>query len=256
MMKISQRKIEDLLTDIAKEYPSPLREAQLQDVKRIAFNISLISIVKGTSCRVCDIGGGIGLFSAGCAALGMKSVLVDDFSDDINRKSGDSVLNLHRRLGVEVMYHDVIRDGLEFPAENFDAVTTFDSMEHWHHSPKRLFKQVYDMLKAEGLFVLGVPNCVNLRKRITVPLGLGKWSSMSEWYEADIFRGHVREPDVDDLRYIARDMNLSHVRIVGRNWLGYQSKFSIVRTLTPFADHILRLLPSICSDIYMIGTKK
>jgi hypothetical protein len=47
-------------------------------------------------------------------------------------------------------------------------------MEHWHHSPKRLFRQVSDkLLKPGGRFVLAVPNCVNLRKRLSVPLGVG-----------------------------------------------------------------------------------
>ena len=43
--------------------------------------------------------------------------------------------------------------------------------------------------------MVGVPNCVNLRKRLTVPLGRGKWSPMADWYEQPSFRGHVREPD-------------------------------------------------------------
>jgi hypothetical protein len=88
-------------------------------------------------------------------------------------------------------------------------------------------------LKPGGLFFLGVPNCVNLRKRITVPLGAGKWSAIEEWYEREMFRGHVREPDVGDLRYIARDLGLRDVRIFGRNWLGYASRHGWVRALTP-----------------------
>ena len=45
---------------------------------------------------------------------------------------------------------------------------------------------------------------------------------MAHWYEPELFRGHVREPDVDDLRYIARDMGLEDVvvakgaEVVGR----------------------------------------
>ena len=76
----------------------------------------------------------------------------------------------------------------------------------------------------DGLFVLGVPNRVNLRKRVFVPFGYGKWSSMKDWYESPVFRGHVREPDVDDLRYIARDLHLRDWQVFGRNWLGYSSQ--------------------------------
>jgi hypothetical protein len=63
----------------------------------------------------------------------------------------------------------------------------------------------------------------------------------------------VREPDVDDLLYIARDMKLIDVRVTGRNWLGYRSRFKPVRIVTPLADHVIRAFPSLCSDLYLTG---
>ena len=128
-------------------------------------------------------------------------------------------------------------------------------MEHWHHSPKALFGHLMRALRPGGLFFLGVPNCVNLRKRITVPLGRGKWSTMADWYEPPRFRGHVREPDIDDLRYIARDLGLREVRIIGRNWLGYQSRRRWARALVSIVDRPLQQRPSLCSDIYLLGRK-
>jgi hypothetical protein len=86
-----------------------------------------------------------------------------------------------------------------------------------------------------------------------VPLGIAKWSSMADWYEAKTFRGHVREPDVDDLRYIARDMGLVDVEVMGRNWLGYKNRRPWIRRLTPLVDVPLRVLPTLCSDIYLVG---
>ena len=62
-------------------------------------------------------------------------------------------------------------------------------MEHWHNSPKKLFHEVMAKLKKGGIFILSSPNCHNLRKRISVPLGYGKWSSMEGWYEEEKFRG-------------------------------------------------------------------
>ena len=45
--------------------------------------------------------------------------------------------------------------------------------------------------------LLGVPNCVNLRKRITVPLGRGKWVVHGRLArQRPTSGGHVREPDV------------------------------------------------------------
>ena len=201
---------------------------QIQDISRISFNIGIVlDSIKSkphSELEICDLGGGIGLFSVGCAAYGMKrTVLVDNFDDAVNHRLGESILDLHKGLGVEVISCNVVEKNILDISGKFDIITTFDSMEHWHHSPKRLFHQVIEKLNTGGAFILGVPNCVNMRKRISVPLGVGKWSGMQEWYEVDKFRGHVREPDVNDLKYIARDMGLVDIKIYGRNWLGYYS---------------------------------
>jgi SAM-dependent methyltransferase len=247
--------VEGILERVARSYPSEFIDDQLRDIPRIAFNISLaINGADPTAMSICDIGGGVGLFSTGCAALGMNVLLVDDFADPINRCVGDSVFVVHQKYGVRILSRNVITDGLADVSERFDVVTTFDSMEHWHNSPKRLFRQVGNqLLKPGGRFVLGVPNCVNVRKRLSVPLGIGKWSSMEDWYEEPEFRGHVREPDVADLRYIALDMGLKDVQILGRNWLGYGSRFGFVRLGTWIADRPLRMFPSLCADLYMTG---
>jgi len=252
--------LHDVLRNVANEYPKDMVDGQVRDISRISFNIGVaLDAAKHkphSELEICDLGGGLGLFSIGCAAYGMKrTVLVDDFDDPVNHRVGASILDLHRSLGVEVISCDVVETGILDITGNFDIITTFDSMEHWHHSPKRLFHEVVEKLNPGGAFVLGVPNCVNIRKRITVPLGIGKWSGMQEWYEADKFRGHVREPDVSDLRYIARDMGLVDIKIYGRNWLGYYSASQAIRFATKIMDYPLRLKPSLCSDIYMIGRK-
>ncbi|WKU05078.1 bifunctional 2-polyprenyl-6-hydroxyphenol methylase/3-demethylubiquinol 3-O-methyltransferase UbiG [Micromonospora sp. HUAS LYJ1] len=247
-------RIRNSLERLALSYPPGRRQGLRREIDRQAFQIGLVHrLAPGGS--IADIGGGTGLFSVGCAAVGMTAVLIDDFADPANRTSGDEALHVHRTNGVKIETRDVITDGLGLGPDSMDVITTFDSMEHWHASPKRLFAEVMTALRAGGWFLLGVPNCVALRKRLTVPLGHGKWSSMEVWYEQPTFRGHVREPDVDDLRYIARDMGLVDVRIMGRNWQGYGHRLAVVRTLTPVADRLLTAFPSLCSDLYLLGRK-
>src|SRR5262245_43239605 len=237
-----------VLRGVATQYPRVMVDEQVRDIPRIAFNIVIALDTAQpkphTELEVCDIGGGIGLFSAGCAAYGTKrTVLIDDFDDSVNHRVGASALDLHKKLGVEVIARDVVEKGICDVTGTFDVITTFDSMEHWHYSPRRLFHEVIGKLNPGGVFVVGVPNCVNLRKRITVPLGIGKWSAMQDWYETDKFRGHVREPDVGDLRYIACDMGLVDARIYGRNWLGYYSGSLFIRAASQIMDYPLRLWP-------------
>jgi len=254
-MNDQQSRIEQALRDVISRYPADQQPRQIEDIPRQAFHVGLVMSAKGSSARVCDIGGGTGTFSVGCAAVGMKATLIDDFRDSINIRQGTNVLDVHRSYGVDVISRDVVEQGIEFPPESFDMVTTFDSMEHWHHSPKKLFAQVMRCLAPGGVFLLCGPNSVNLRKRVMTPLGRNKWSHMNDWYEQERFRGHVREPDLDDFRYIARDMGLVDCKTFGRNWLGYVGRSGWRQTLIRAIDAPLRWFPSLCADIYIMGRK-
>lgn len=251
---LTQNEIHEILRSTAERYLEAA-PTQLKDIPRIGFHIKLVADAVGRRARVLDLGGGMGMFTPGSADVGMQATVVDDFSDPVNLRQGLTVLEaVHQKAGVTVVQRDIIDEGIDFPPNSFDAVTTFDSMEHWHHSPKSLFASVMQVLRPGGLFLLGVPNCKNIKKRIAYPLGLGNWSNMSDWYEQKRFRGHVREPDTSDLRYIGRDMNLTDVRIFGRNWMGYDIG-GLTATITRFTDSPLRLFPSLCSDIYLWGKK-
>jgi SAM-dependent methyltransferase len=241
-----------VLVEIAMEYPAQMIERQLQDVARIGYHIGLVQRYGKTGGRICDIGGGVGIFSPGCAALGYDTTLVDDFKDGINLRFGNGAFAPHAKHGVRMVSRDVVAEPLDFPENSFDLITTFDSMEHWHHSPRRLFHGLRKALAPDGIFIVGVPNCNNLRKRITTLLGLGHWSAVRDWYEPDVFRGHVREPSVSDLRYICKDLDLDILTIAGRNWLGRRS----YPLLTKLTDRALRTRPGLCADIYVVAAKR
>ncbi|MCP9456542.1 MAG: class I SAM-dependent methyltransferase [Nitrospira sp.] len=259
-----QKALFKTLLEVVAQYPPHLRAAQERDVPRQAYHARLLfdylERVGKTpgNCTVMDIGGGVGMFTLLCRALGWgRVVLIDDFRDPVNEELGDGILDIHRQAGVEVITRDVIKDGL--PSElgsDVDVITCFATIEHWHHSPKRVLHQAWEKLKPRGVLIISVPNCVNVRKRLTVPFGYGKWSQMKDWYETERFRGHVREPDVEDLWYIARDLGMKQVLVKGRNWAGYVSGSALIRWCTGMADALLQLRPSLCSDLYLIGEKE
>jgi SAM-dependent methyltransferase len=237
-------------------YPQRLAVLERKDIARVAFHIGLLVRHAKPGGTVCDVGGGVGLFSVGCAAAGYQAVLIDDFRDAVNIEFGQSALAAHHRLGVHVVSRDAVESGLGLARESLDAVTSFDMIEHLHNSPKRLYEEMVEALRPGGYFLLGAPNCLNLRKRLSTPLGRGGWSPLSEWYETPRFRGHVREPSVADLRYIARQIGLERIRVHGRNWTGLHSHKRLIRSLTSLADRPLRLRPALCGDIYVEGYKR
>jgi SAM-dependent methyltransferase len=247
---------ERVLDSMWRKYPEDLAPGQRGDIPRIAFHIDLVLSRLGRDISLWDIGGGIGMFSLGCAALGMKVTLVDDFGDGVSSGAGARILDLHRSYGIRVMQRDVVKDGLGLEGESTDAVTSFGSIEHWHSSPKAVLHAAARSLRAGGLMVVNAPNCVDIGKRIGVVLGDARWCSMEDWYETPVFRSHVREPSVADLIYIARDLGLTRCTILGRNWgriEGLISRGGPAGIVARAADRILRLRPTLCTELYLLG---
>lgn len=232
-------------------YPDYVRDTI---VRKTSFQFRMLQSRVEPGSTVCDVGGGWGAFAWCAAAMGMRSILMDDFGDPGAQQS-DLRSQLPLTAGVSVIQRDILKEGVDFPDGSIDAFTSFDVLEHLHASPKGLLHQMMRALRQGGTLLIGVPNCVNLRKRLSVLMGRAKWSSMSDWYEAETFRSHVREPDLDDLRYIGRDLGLRNVQIRAANFMGYENASRPLRALARLADRPLRLRPSLCSDLYLIGQK-
>lgn len=245
----------EILAVIEGEYPVEMRTYIRNNLERFVYQVEkTIEFMGGRTGTLLDVGAGFSPFALICAKLGMNITIADDFGDPMH--VDQSVLAIFQKYGVRVLSGDIFRMEWPFAEGELDVITTFDSMEHWHQSPKELFHKLFGLLKQRGVLWINVPNCVNMRKRITIPLGYGKWSSMRDWYENPVFRGHVREPDVDDLRYIAKDLGCAHPVIDGKNWIGYRSPKMWIRLLTPWVDKLLQLNPALCSDIYIVVRKE
>lgn len=193
----------------------------------------------------------MGMFPLAAVKSGYTFYAVGDYKDPINLIVGDAALNILRSHGVHIIEQDILSGPLPFSPNSAEAITIIGAMEHLHHSPKKLFHQCAEILKPKGVFIIGGPNSANLRKRVMAPFGKVSWSRMADWYEQERFRGHVREPNIDDYRYIARDLGLVNVELHGRNYMGAVNR----PFLTAVIDAALRWFPSLCSDIYMVASK-
>lgn len=255
----SDRTIEEILLEMhSKFYNTSNPRSIIRKLKKTVDHVNLVrhatAHLPGT-VTLCDIGGSFGDFASGCAAVGMNALFIDDFLCRCHGDESSPKYEVHKQYGAKLISRDVIAEGIDFPDDSIDIFTCFATMEHFHNSPKKLFAQVMLALKPGGVFLLSAPNAVDLMKRLTVVLGTADWSPMSAWYEEPLFRSHVREPRVADLKYIARDMRLVDVQIFGRNWTAHTIRNPLLRTLGLAMDRVLRFVPSLCGEIYLLGKK-
>ena len=248
VVSIERRDIIEALCRVQEDYCAEIRADTIKQKKRDVFKIGLVA-KRGSS--LCDVGGGLGAFGPACAALGMKVTVIDDFRDEVNFRVGESGFAAHRKYGVRVISADASK-GIPIN-EQFDVMTCFASIEHYHNSPKRMLHSMVDHLVPGGLFVLSAPNAVDIMKRLQTPLGRAEWSGIEEWYEPQVFRGHVREPIVSDLSYIARDLGITRPRIMGRNWVWNQNSF--LKIVLETIGGIVQYWPSLSTEIFLLGNK-
>ncbi|MEA2369643.1 MAG: hypothetical protein QOH12_37 [Solirubrobacteraceae bacterium] len=247
------RALAETAAEILAKVPS-LAQFGLTDDSRLRhdFELRLIDRRHGLKGSLWDLGAGSGLFAMAASRLGMDVVAVDDYLDLDRHGMREPILDLFATYDVEVIDCDIVAAPPTFEAP-VDVVTTLHTMEHLHASPKQLYQDVREALAPGGLFVLAGPNAVNARKRLTAPFGRYEWSTFDEWYHQPVFRAHVREPRVQDLHLIAQDMRLSDVEVIGANFLG-RRRDGLVGWLAQQADGLLRKRPSLCSDLYLIGS--
>ena len=253
---MNSAEIRRMIDEVLAGYPETERARHALESRRFLWQVETALRMIPPSGVVLDLGAGHSPFAPVCAMLGLDVTIIDDFADPHHHQASHQILDHFERTGVRVVSGDVFSVKLPFDEDaEIDLITAFDAMEHWHRSPKTLFTELCGRLAPGGVLWVGGPNCANLRKRISLLLGRCKWSQMEDWYEQEVFRGHVREPDVDDLAYIAHSLGFSSFYIEGRNWIGYLNERTLVKKLMPLIDPLLRSRPGLCSDIYLYGVK-
>jgi SAM-dependent methyltransferase len=241
------------LDEVVGRFPAPLWPALQAQLPRVRFEAGLLGPAPGAGARLVDLGAGLSLLPLACAHLGWNVTCVDD----LHQEYAGYAFEVHRALGVTVEQQDLL--AWRPPEETggaapLCAVVCIDVLEHLHHSPKALFARAVRALAPGGRLVLGAPNAVNLRKRLSVPLGVSAWSRLDDWWQPAQFRGHVREPTLPELRWMVRSLGLAEEAVFGRSFAGLLQG-GLVRLAARALDLPLRALPQLASDLYVVGRK-
>ena len=235
-------------------YPHAFQKQFFADVERLAFHAKLVFCPEAT---LLDLGSGLSPLALGLQKLGMKTIMVDrfDYPADLNIiKDPQFVFKILEENGVTLHQLNIEHFPLPLSDATVDVIISIGLIEDLHKSPRSLFSEIVRVLKPGGKLLFGGPNAVNLRKRISVLFGRTNYPPIKQFWENGDpnWFGHVREPTVNDLVWIARTAGFRVLKVLGRNFIAKQN-FSIMGRV---GDAPLRLFPGLCSDIYVLANKE
>jgi len=219
-----------------------------------------VSLVKHGDVIV-DLGGGVNGVNGFLSLQGKNVTSVDLFDDYYKWSSVKDPVLIQKEylasLGVNFIHADLVSYNLldNFAPESVDCVASYHTLEHLHHSPRKLLESAIKVLKPGGTLVIEVPNAANLLKRIKLLLGKTNYPHFPTFYEKEQWVGHVREYTVGDLQQIAQRLRLASWRIEGRNWYGTLYSNRLTSSVAKPLDKLLQLRPGLCGSLFLIGQK-
>lgn len=208
-----------------------------------------------------DLGGGVSPLNAFLAQQGMNVAVVDLLQDYYTHStvigSIAPQIKMIESCGVRFVKADFTDCDLRshFAGESVDTIVSYHTLEHLHHSPRRLLGSAYEILRPGGKVIIEVPNAANMLKRLKLLVGRTNYQPYRQYFESDRWVGHVREYTVGDLREMASHLNLSQWSLHGRNWYGTLYRKVRPRGLAAVLDRLLRVRPGLCGSLFLVGRK-
>ncbi|MEM4216731.1 MAG: class I SAM-dependent methyltransferase [Candidatus Methanomethylicaceae archaeon] len=153
-----------------------------------------------------DVGVGTGSLPVVLERLGFEVHGLDDDGGGQRKASTLALRFPTLRMQVCALESDV------YPYEDdfFDAVTSFDVIEHLPGSPRHYLMEIYRVLKPGGVFFLSTPNVASLANRVLLLMGRSIYNPLNEWFDppgdedSSEFSGHWREYSVSELVYMVQ----------------------------------------------------
>ncbi len=227
------------------------------EMKTLISNLFKLSIDLKNK-NLLDIGSGPMDKTAIFANYGCNCYAVDDLSDPWHKLNDNLKLikNFSKKYSINFKHQLEGDYSIPFKEDYFDIATSFCVIEHLHQSPALLLNKIGIHLKTNGYGIVVMPNSVNLRKRIDVLLGKSNYNPLEEIFFSDsdegIFRGHVREYTLKELKDIVR---WSGFNIIFASHFEHLAEAKLNPIFSKIYKSLGNLIPSFRSGIVTIFQK-
>ena len=205
--------------------------------------------------RILDLGSGAMEKPAVFRKLGFDCYAIDDLQDPWHQRGNHraEIKQFAAMNGINFHLGSFETAESSFPNASFDVVSSFNTIEHLHGSPRALLNAMGHLARPNGLILLVMPNAVNLRKRLDVLRGRTNYVNISQYFhQIGEWRGHVREFTLNEMRYICESTGFHVVHCRAFETLAFDKLGSLLRQ---FYLAITSLLPTLRTSLLVIAQK-
>ncbi len=251
-MKNKKKEIEKIIEDIKTVFPFKGYIEKASDFgKEIAL---IIRNYLSQNAKILDFGCGPCDKTALFRRMGYKCYACDDLNDGWHEEGNNReiIKEFAKREGISFFH--IRNNEIPFDNEYFDGILILDVIEHLHYSPHKLLTHLISKLRSEGYLFIGVPNAVNLRKRISVLFGRTNYVSLEKFYfSKEPWRGHVREYTLQEMIKVLRFHGMKVVYVGGPNiFMRHKIKNTYLQAIYSF---VTRIFPGLSEAILVVGQK-
>ena len=150
-----------------------------------------------------------------------------------------------------------LNEGIPFKDKKFDIVISLHIIEHLLY-PINFLKEVYRILKKDGIFICALPNHFDFRQRLSILFGKG----IVHWTHKSLSKAwnypHIRFFTLNEILRLLKHVNLK-IEMIGLKWVDcYSFPLKIIERLIPkfFKRKLLSNFPNLFSIEFIIRSRK
>ncbi len=158
---------------------------------------------------VVDLGCFIPYLPVALSLLGFKVKIVDNYKM-YSPGFYESIKNLAKQTGIEILDLDILRDDFNSLGKN-DVVMFMAVAEHLNGSPRLLMEKMRKVLRPDGMLLFEVPNIAEFGRRIRFLFGRSPLAHYPDYFQSAYpFMGHNREMTMSEVNFLLEN---SHFKV-------------------------------------------